>query len=41
MILESLRVLLTGMAGIFFVMGLLVGTLTLMRRFSRKEEEAE
>jgi Na+-transporting methylmalonyl-CoA/oxaloacetate decarboxylase gamma subunit len=37
-ILESLRVLVTGMAGIFFVMGVLVGTLTLIRRFGGKQE---
>ena len=39
MILESLRVLVTGMVGIFFVMGVLVGALTLLRRFSKPDAE--
>jgi len=39
MIIESLRVLLFGMAGIFLVMGIIVAALTLLNRFSRKDRE--
>lgn len=39
MIIESLWVLLFGMAGIFFVMGVIILSLVVLNRFSRKNKE--
>ena len=41
MIMESLRVLLFGMAGIFIVMGVIVLSLIVLNRFGRKQRKDE
>ena len=41
MILESLTVLLFGMIGIFFVMGIIIGALYILKRFSGEPKSEE
>jgi len=37
MIIESLRVMLIGMAGVFFVMGIISLAITILNRFSKEK----
>ena len=39
MILEALRIMLVGMLGIFIVMGLIIGAISLLRRFGNTSEK--